>query len=146
MLNEVIIQQPVFEWIHRAACLCREFFEPHPHQKSTADMMTLDARLAALAAFQPGHLCAFAGQRLDLLAEAAHLVCRRRGILRLIVAHNVVRAVGRHLNPAAWHFVVFGKAFDREPFAVGEVIFASVLSQLPARPEVPAVRLNFNSS
>jgi len=62
LLNEVIIQQSVFELIHRAACLCREFFEPDPHQKSTADMIALDACFAALAAFQPGHLFPFTVQ------------------------------------------------------------------------------------
>ncbi len=115
MLSEVIIQQAVFELIHRAACLCREFFEPNPYQKNTADMITLDARLAALAAFQPGYLSPFAVQLLDLPAEAAHLMCGFRGILSLIVGHNVVRAVGRHLNPEQLHFVVFGKAFDLDP-------------------------------
>ena len=73
MLNEVIIQQPVFELIHRAASMCRQCFEPDPHQKSTADVIALDARFATLAAFQPGDLFTFAVQLLDFPAEATDL-------------------------------------------------------------------------
>ena len=79
MLNKVIIQQTMFELIHRAARLCREGFEPDPHQQRTADMIALDARLAALAAFQAGHLFAFTVQLLNLPAEAARLLCGRGG-------------------------------------------------------------------
>ena len=114
----------MFELIHRATSLCREFLEPDPDEESTANVITLDARLAALAAFQPGDLFAFAVQLLDLPAEAARLLCRLRGILSQVVGHNVVRAVGRHLNPEQLHLVVFGKAFDLDALAVGQVLCA----------------------
>jgi hypothetical protein len=96
LLHEVIISQTVLELRHRATCLCREYFAPDPHQQRTAEMMALEARLAALAAFQPGHLCACAVQLLHLPADAARLLCGRGGILSQVVGHDVVRAVGRH--------------------------------------------------
>ena len=84
--------------------------------------MTLDTRRVALAAFQPGHLCAFAVPRLDLPAEAVRLLCGFCGILSLTVGHNVVHAVGSHLNPEEVHFVVCGKAFALDPFAVSQCV------------------------
>jgi hypothetical protein len=118
LLHEVIIQQPVCELIDRAACVCRECFEPDPPQQSTATMMALEARLTALAAFQPGHLFAVTVPRRHLPAVATRLLCGRGGRLRQGVGHAVVRAVGRHHNPAQLHCGLFGNAGALDPFAV----------------------------
>lgn len=81
LLNEIIIQQPVFELVHRAACLRRQLFEPDPDQQSAADVIALDARLATLTALQTGQLLSLAVQLLNLPAEAARLLCRLRRVL-----------------------------------------------------------------
>ena len=93
MLNEVIIQQSVFELIHRAACLCREFFEPDPHQKSTANMIALDTCLTALTAFQPRHLFAFGMRPEDGLTDWALLVTERSPLTIVHVAEPTAGAV-----------------------------------------------------
>jgi hypothetical protein len=110
LLNKVIIQLTALELIHRAACLCREIFKPDPHEQRAADMIALDARLPALAAFQSAHLFALTDQRLNFPAEAPRLLCGPGGLLRQVVGHNVVRAVGRHHNPEQLNFVLFGKS------------------------------------
>src|SRR5260370_1086146 len=75
-------------------------------------MVSLDACLAALATLKTRELLELAMKLLDLPAQAARVLCRRRGILSEVVGHNPVRAVCRHLDPEQLHFVVFGKALD----------------------------------
>ena len=50
-MNEVVIQQTMFELIDGAARLRRQFFEPNPDQKGTTDVIALDAGFGALATF-----------------------------------------------------------------------------------------------
>ena len=57
--------------INGATSLRREFLEPDPDEESTAKVMPLRTRFAALAAFQAGDVLACAVQLLDLPAEAA---------------------------------------------------------------------------
>jgi hypothetical protein len=71
-------------------------------------------------------LFAFAVQLLDLPAKAARLLCGFCGILSQVVGHDKVRAVGRHLNPEQVHLMVFGKAFDFDPLAVGQGLIVPV--------------------
>ena len=114
----------MFKLINGATSLRREFLEPDPDEESTANVIPLRTRFAALAAFQAGDLLAFAVQLLDLPAEAARLLCGLGGILSQVVRDDKVRAVGRHLNPEQVHLVVFGKAFDLDALAVGQVLGA----------------------
>jgi hypothetical protein len=92
--------------------------EPDPDQEGTADVVALNPGLAALAAFQPCHLLAFAVQLLNLPAEATRLLCRLSGILSGVVGHDPVRAVGGHLNPEQAHLVLLGEAIDFDDLAV----------------------------
>ena len=109
----------MFELINRAAGLCRQFFESDPHQKRAADVIALDARRTALAAFQPGHLFAFAVPLLNLPTEAARLLCGLGGILSQVIGHDVVRAVGRHRHPEELHLMGVREPFDLDPLPVG---------------------------
>jgi hypothetical protein len=125
LLNEVIIQQAVFELIDRAARPRGEFFEPYPNKKGATNVIALNPCFATLAAFQARHLFTFAVQLLDLPADATHLLGGLGGILSRVVGHDVVRAVGRHLNAEELHLVVFRKASDLDSFAMREFVFAS---------------------
>ena len=124
MLNEVVIQQAVFKLIHRATSLRRQFFETTQTRNAHPMWLRWMRALRHWQRSKPGDLFPFAVQLLDLPAEATHLLCRLRGILSLVVGHDVVRAVGRHLNPEALHFVVFGEAFDLDALAVGQLLGA----------------------
>ena len=84
----------MFKLINGATSLRREFLEPDPDEESTANVIPLRTRFAALAAFQAGDLLAFAVQLLDLPAEAARLLCGLGGILSQVVRDDKVRAVG----------------------------------------------------
>ena len=81
-------------------------------------MITLNPGFTTFAAFQTGHLFAFAVQLLDLPTVATRLLCSRRRVLRTVVGDDVIRAVCGHHNPKTLHFVVFGKTFDFDAFAV----------------------------
>jgi hypothetical protein len=122
LLNEVIIPQPVFELIDRAACLSREFFESPPNEPGTSNRIALNPRFAALAAVQTRKLFAFAVQWLDFPADATPLLGDLRGIGSRIVGPNPIRAVGRPLNPETLHGVVFRKPCELARLAVAQCV------------------------
>src|ERR687895_2922500 len=92
-------------------------FEFNPDEKSTANGVALNACLATLAAFQARNLFTFAMQLLDRKPKATHLLGGLGGILSRVVGHDVVRAVGRHLNAEPLHRGVFRKASELDSFA-----------------------------
>ena len=98
MLDEVVIQQAMFKLIDRAACFDRQCFEPYPDQKRTRNVVALYPRFATFAAFQPGHLFAFAVPLLNLPTVATRLLCRRCRVLSDVVGDDVIRAVCGHLE------------------------------------------------
>src|SRR5260370_9772883 len=83
-------------------------------------MVSLDACLAALATLKTRELLELAMKLLDLPAQAARVLCRRRGILSEVVGHNPVRAGCTHLDPEQLHFVAFGQSLDFDRLAVRE--------------------------
>ncbi len=91
----------MFELIHRAACVCRQFFEPDPDQQRAPDVVALDARLATLAALQAGQLFPLAVQLLDLPAEAARFLCRLRRVLSQVVGHDARPCGGLRPRPGS---------------------------------------------
>lgn len=111
----------MLELIDRTADLGRQVLEPDPDQEGTADVVALDAGLAALAALQPGHLFAFTVQLLNFPAEATRLLCRLSGGLSGIVGYDPVRAVGGHLDPEQAHLVVFKETLDLDGLAVRQL-------------------------
>ena len=118
LLNEIVIQQPMFQLINGAASLDRQGFKPHPDQKGTGNMITLNPRFATFAAFQTGHLFTFAVQLLNLPTEATRLLRGCCRVLSTVVGDDVIRAVCGHHNPETLHFVVLRKPFDFDAFAV----------------------------
>jgi len=72
LLDEIVVQQTVFELINGAARFDRPFFEVAPHQEGAADVVALDPGFATLAAFQPRDLLTFAVHQLDLRVLTAH--------------------------------------------------------------------------
>jgi hypothetical protein len=131
----------VFELIGRAPRLRREFFESDPDEKSTANMVALNACLATLAAFQARNLFTFAIHLLDRKPKATHLLGGLGGILSRVVGHDVVRAVGRHLNAEQLHLVVFGKASDLDSFAMRSPISVDAARDV----NKPAVDTNYRN-
>ena len=75
-------------------------------------MVTLNSGLATLTSLQSSELLPFAVQLLDSRAEAAHFLCRLRGIGSQIVSDDPIRATGRRLDPETLHFVVFRETLD----------------------------------
>lgn len=63
-------------------------------------------------------------QLLDRKPKATHLLGGLDGILSRVISHDVVRAVGRHLNAEQLHLGVFRKASDLDSFAMREFGFA----------------------
>jgi len=59
----------VFKLINGATSLRREFLEPNPDEESTANVISLRTRFAALAAFQASDLLAFAVQLLNVIVD-----------------------------------------------------------------------------
>jgi hypothetical protein len=117
LLDQIVVEEPMFEAVHGLPGLTGKGFESHPDQEGTGDMIALNARFAALTAFQARQLLAFAVQLLDLPAYVTHLLCGFRGVSSGIVGHDPVRAAGRRHNPEQLHMMVTRKAFDLDPFA-----------------------------
>ena len=96
LLSQVLVQLPVFDLIQRVPRFVRQLFEPIPDQETARDVIAPDARCAALATLQAGHLFGLPMHFRTPPAHGTHFSCLVRGG-RLVVGHNVVRAaVGRH--------------------------------------------------
>ena len=119
-MAEEIIEHFVFDLIERTLCLPRDVGQTDPHQHGAGNMVSLDARLAALAFLKARQLLDFAVKLLDLPAQAARNFSSLRGVLSQVVGHDPVRAVCRHLDPEQFHFVMFRKALDLDRLAVRE--------------------------
>ena len=122
--------------------LRRRLFESDPDEKSTANVVALNACLATLAAFQARNLFTFSMQLLDLPADATHPLGGLSGILSRVVGHEVVRAVGRHLNAEQLHLGVFRKASDLDSFAMRSLIDVDAARDL----NKPAVDTNYRNT
>ncbi len=92
MLDEVIIEQTLFELTDGAPGFCGHLFGPDPDQKGTSDVIGLDTRLTALAAFKPGELSTFAVQLLNLPTNATRRLCGLLRVLSGIIGHDPIRA------------------------------------------------------
>lgn len=75
----------MFHLIDGSTGLHGQFFESHPDQKRTADVIALNTGYTALTAFQARDLFAFAVQRLNLPAKATRLLRGLRRVLSGIV-------------------------------------------------------------
>ncbi len=78
----------------------------------------------ALTIFQSSQLLGFAVKLLDLPTIATHLLYDLRVVLRHIVGHDIVCALGRKHNPEELHFMIARKAFDFDRFAM---VFLSLI-------------------
>ena len=102
----------MFDLIERAPGLSRDVGQTNPHEHGAGDMVSLNARLAALAALKPRELLELTVKLLDLPAQATRIVCRQRRVLSEVVGHDPVRAVCRHLDPEQCHPVMLRKSLD----------------------------------
>lgn len=59
---------------------------------------------------------------LNLPTQGTRFLCVLRRILRQVVRHDPIRAVGRNLDPEELHLEVLGKPVDLDPFAVLEFV------------------------
>ena len=108
----------MFNLIQRSLRLSGDVSQADPYQNSASDMIALDARFATLTPLKAGQLLGFAMKLLDFPAQATRFLCGLRGILRKIVGYDPIRAVGRHLNPEQFHFVIHRKSFDLDDFSM----------------------------
>jgi len=66
-------------------------------------MVSHNSGFAALATFQTGQLFGFSVKLLDLPTKTAHLLYSLRVVLRHVVGHNIVRALGRKHYSEEFH-------------------------------------------
>ena len=71
----------MFDLINSTSGLLSDLSETDPDQDGTANMVTLDACFAALAAFDASELLAFTVKLLDLPTEATHILSGLRVVL-----------------------------------------------------------------
>src|SRR5512144_2384397 len=74
LMDEVIVEQAMFQLIEGPPRLCRQLIEPDPDEERTTDMIALNPRLPTLAAFEPCDLLTFPVQLLDLPTKATRLL------------------------------------------------------------------------
>ena len=108
----------MFEVINGFLCFISNLFQAHPNQNGTGNMVSDNSRFATLTAFQPGQLFGFSVKLLDFPTKATHLLYSLRVVLRHVVGHNLVRALGSEHNPEELHLLITRKAFDLDYFAM----------------------------
>ena len=104
--------------IKSSVCLLSEGGQANPNEHCASDVIALDPCLTALAALDSGELFDFPVKLLNLPAQGTRLLRAPRQILRKVVRHDRVRAVGRHLNAKQFYLVFFGKISDLDDLAV----------------------------
>jgi hypothetical protein len=72
LLNEVVIQQAMFESVDRTASLGRQFLESTPDEQGAAEGVARDACLAAPATFQARELLALPGGHCSIFQRTPH--------------------------------------------------------------------------
>src|SRR5215210_7794656 len=107
----------MFEVIDRLFCFMSDLFETNPNQHGTSNMISYNSGFTTLATFQTSQLLGFAVKLLDLPTKATHFLCSLRVVLRHIVCHNIVRALGRKHYSEKFHFMTAWKTFDFDQFA-----------------------------
>src|SRR5215213_1066222 len=119
--------------------ILRDLFQAHPDQDRTPNMVADNARLPALAAFNPRDLFGFAMKLLNLPTPAAYLVDGWRRILRHVIGDNIVRALGRQHNPEQFHFLLAWQPLQLDGFTAvaflrrPEQTIHALIRLLPAR-------------
>lgn len=96
--------------------------QAQPDEHGTGDMVSLDARLAALVFLDAGDLLEFAVKLLDLPAHATHLLYGSVRILSQVVGDDPIRAVGGYRNPEQFDLVVFRETLDLDELAMRPVV------------------------
>src|SRR5690606_34120178 len=102
----------MFEVINGFLGFIRNLFETYPDQNSTSNMASDNTSFAALTTFQSSQLIRFSAKLTDFPPKSTHLLYSLRVVLRHVVGHNIVRALGRKHNPEKFHFVIARKSFD----------------------------------
>src|SRR3990172_6777230 len=108
----------MFEVINSSLGFIRDLFQTDPNQNSTGNMVSDNSRFATLTTFQPSQLFGFSVKLLDLPTKATHLLYSLRVVLRHVVGHNIVRALGRKHYSEEFHFMTARKSFDFDDFAM----------------------------
>lgn len=99
MLAKVLIEQTFLELINRLLVSIGQTLEPCPDQRCRLDVVALCPGQPALRLLCAGELFLLPVKLLDAPSQAAHIFDGLNVVLRCIVGDDVVRAVGRHLNP-----------------------------------------------
>ena len=107
-MTQIILQKVMLDMVNGSLCFNRHLFETNPNQNGTANVIPNDSRIATLTAFKTGQLLGFSVKLLDLPAKAAHILYDRHVVLRHLVHHDIIRALGRQHDPENFH-LMFGK-------------------------------------
>ena len=89
----------MLETIDGLTCLIGNLLEAHPNQNSTSNVLSDNSGFAALATFQARQLFGFPVKLLDLPTKATHFLYSLRVVLRHVIGHNIVHALGSEHNP-----------------------------------------------
>ena len=89
----------MFQAIHRLAGFVGNLLETDPNQNGAGNVVSDNSGFTTLTTFQPSQLFGFSVKLLDFPTQAAHLLYSLRVVLRHVVGHNIVRALGRKHNP-----------------------------------------------
>ena len=85
----------MFQAINGLPGFVGNLLETDPHQNGTGDVVSDNSGFTTLTTFQPSQLFGFAMKLLDFPTQAVHLLDSLRVVLRHVVGHNIVRALGR---------------------------------------------------
>ena len=89
----------MLEVINGLFCFIGNLLQTYPNQNSTSNVISNNSGFAALATFQTSQLFGLAMKLLDFPTKATHLLYGLRVVLRHVVRHDIVRALGGEHNP-----------------------------------------------
>src|SRR5450759_2147910 len=99
----------MFYTVNGSLCFNRHLFETNPNQNGTANVIPDDSHFATLTTIKTGQLLGFLVKLLDLPAKAAHILYDLHVVLRHLVHHDIIRALGRQHYSEKFHLMLVGK-------------------------------------
>ena len=118
MLPHIVCEQILLDLINRLSGLVSDLFETDPDPDGATNVITLNAGLTALTAFNTRYLLAFTVKLLNLPALTTRLLCRLRFRLSQAVGGYILRALGGEHKPEQSQPMTFGKVFEVHKLAI----------------------------
>lgn len=102
----------MFQAINGLLFFVGNLLETNPNQNGAGNVVSDNSGFTALTTFQTSQLFGFTVKLLDFPTKATHLLYSLGVVLRHVVRHNIVRALGRKHHSEKFHFVAAWKALD----------------------------------